>query len=158
MGGRWIDVWEPEDEAFWREKGERIAKRNLAFSVLSEHIGFSVWSLWSVMVLFMGPEYGVDAAGKFFLIGTATFVGALIRIPYTFVVARFGGRNWTVFSALLLLLPTGFAYAVMEPGTSYSTFVLVAVLTGVGGGHFASAMTNINAFFPLRKKGWALGL
>ncbi|MGW6249402.1 nitrate/nitrite transporter [Streptomyces roseolus] len=158
MGGRWIDVWEPEDEAFWREKGERIAKRNLAFSVLSEHIGFSVWSLWSVMVLFMGPEYGVDAAGKFFLIGTATFVGALIRIPYTFVVARFGGRNWTVFSALLLLLPTGFAYAVMEPGTSYSTFVLVAVLTGVGGGNFASSMTNINAFFPLRKKGWALGL
>ncbi|MFF5502477.1 nitrate/nitrite transporter [Streptomyces roseolus] len=158
MGGRWIDVWEPEDETFWRERGERIAKRNLAFSVLSEHIGFSIWSLWSVMVLFMGPEYGVDAAGKFFLIATATFVGALIRIPYTFVVARFGGRNWTVFSALLLLLPTGFAYAVMEPGTSYSTFVLVAALTGVGGGNFASSMTNINAFFPLRRKGWALGL
>ncbi|MFF9144012.1 nitrate/nitrite transporter [Streptomyces sp. NPDC014861] len=158
MRGRWIDVWEPEDETFWKEKGERIARRNLAFSVLSEHIGFSVWSLWSVMVLFMGPEYGIDAAGKFFLIGTATFVGALIRIPYTFVVARFGGRNWTVFSALLLLLPTGLAFAVMEPGTSYSTFVLVAALTGVGGGNFASSMTNINAFFPLRKKGWALGL
>ncbi|GHG02411.1 MULTISPECIES: nitrate/nitrite transporter [Streptomyces] len=158
MGGRWIDVWEPEDETFWREKGERIARRNLAFSVLSEHIGFSIWSLWSVMVLFMGPQYGVDPAGKFFLIATATFVGALIRIPYTFVVARFGGRNWTVFSALLLLLPTGVAYAVMEPGTSYSTFVLVAALTGVGGGNFASSMTNINAFFPLRKKGWALGL
>ncbi|MFF6791627.1 nitrate/nitrite transporter [Streptomyces filamentosus] len=158
MRGRWIDVWEPEDETFWREKGERIAKRNLAFSVLSEHIGFSIWSLWSVMVLFMGPQYGIDAAGKFFLIATATLVGALIRIPYTFAVARFGGRNWTVFSALLLLLPTGFAYAVMEPGTSYSTFVLVAALTGVGGGNFASSMTNINAFFPLRKKGWALGL
>ncbi|WP_030753356.1 NarK/NasA family nitrate transporter [Streptomyces griseus] len=158
MGGRWIDVWEPEDETFWRERGERIARRNLAFSVLSEHIGFSVWSLWSVMVLFMGPQYGVDAAGKFFLIATATLVGALIRVPYTFAVARFGGRNWTVVSALLLLLPTGLAYAVMEPGTSYATFVLVAALTGVGGGNFASSMTNINAFFPLRKKGWALGL
>ncbi|MFE5795914.1 nitrate/nitrite transporter [Streptomyces sp. NPDC056503] len=158
MAGRWIDVWEPEDETFWREKGERIAKRNLAFSVLSEHIGFSIWSLWSVMVLFMGPQYGIDPAGKFFLIATATVVGAVIRIPYTFSVARFGGRNWTVFSALMLLLPTGFAFAVMEPGTSYSTFVLVAALTGVGGGNFASSMTNINAFFPLRKKGWALGL
>ncbi len=138
--------------------GERTARRNLLFSVLSEHVGFSVWSLWSVMVLFMGPRYGVDPAGKFFLIGTATFVGALVRIPYTFAVARFGGRNWTVFSALLLLLPTGLAFAVMEPGTSYTTFVLVAALTGVGGGNFASSMTNINAFFPLRKKGWALGL
>ncbi|MGW0119553.1 nitrate/nitrite transporter [Streptomyces sp. NPDC003327] len=158
MGGRWIERWEPEDETFWREGGERIAKRNLLFSVFSEHIGFSIWSLWSVMVLFMGPQYGIDPAGKFFLIATATFVGALIRIPYTFAVARFGGRNWTVLSALLLLLPTGVAFAVMEPGTSYTTFVLVAALTGVGGGNFASSMTNINAFFPLRKKGWALGL
>ncbi|MGW5419299.1 nitrate/nitrite transporter [Streptomyces sp. NPDC003943] len=158
MGGRWIERWEPEDETFWRERGERIARRNLWFSVLSEHIGFSVWSLWSVMVLFMGPQYGIDPAGKFFLIATATLVGAVIRVPYTFAVARFGGRNWTVFSALLLLLPTGLAYAVMEPGTSYGTFLLVAALTGVGGGNFASSMTNINAFFPLRKKGWALGL
>ncbi|MEU0370548.1 nitrate/nitrite transporter [Streptomyces sp. NPDC006283] len=158
MAGRWIEEWDPEDETFWRTKGERIARRNLVFSVLSEHVGFSIWSLWSVMVLFMGPEYGVDPAGKFFLIGTATFVGALIRVPYTFAVARFGGRNWTIFSALLLLLPTGAAYLVMEPGTSYTTFIAVAALTGVGGGNFASSMTNINAFFPLRKKGWALGL
>ncbi|MFI8517298.1 nitrate/nitrite transporter [Streptomyces sp. NPDC085481] len=158
MAGRWIERWEPEDETFWQEQGERIARRNLWFSVLAEHIGFSIWSLWSVMVLFMGPQYGVDPAGKFFLIATATLVGAFIRVPYTFAVARFGGRNWTVVSALLLLLPTGLAYAVMEPGTSYGTFVLVAALTGVGGGNFASSMTNINAFFPLRKKGWALGL
>ncbi|MFD7979993.1 nitrate/nitrite transporter [Streptomyces sp. NPDC059071] len=158
MGGRWIERWEPEDETFWREQGERIARRNLWFSVLAEHIGFSVWSLWSVMVLFMGPQYGVDPAGKFFLIATATLVGAFIRVPYTFAVARFGGRNWTVISALLLLLPTGLAFAVMEPGTSYGTFLLVAALTGIGGGNFASSMTNINAFFPLRKKGWALGL
>ncbi|GFH33855.1 nitrate/nitrite transporter [Streptomyces pacificus] len=158
MAGRWIERWDPEDETFWKEEGERIARRNLFFSVLSEHIGFSVWSLWSVMVLFMGPEYGVDPAGKFFLIATATLVGALIRVPYTFAVARFGGRNWTVFSALALLLPTGAAFAVMEPGTSYGTFLAVAALTGVGGGNFASSMTNVNSFFPLRKKGWALGL
>ncbi|MFD3440822.1 nitrate/nitrite transporter [Streptomyces sp. NPDC058685] len=158
MAGRWIEQWDPEDETFWRTTGERTARRNLVFSVLSEHIGFSIWTLWSVMVLFMGPEYGVDPAGKFFLIGTATLVGAVIRVPYTFAVARFGGRNWTVFSALMLLLPTGAAYAVMEPGTSYGTFLLVAALTGVGGGNFASSMTNINSFFPLRKKGWALGV
>lgn len=156
--GRWIEEWDPEDETFWKEKGERIATRNLVFSILSEHIGFSIWSLWSVMVLFMGPEYGVDAAGKFFLVAMPTLVGAVLRVPYTFAVARFGGRNWTVFSALLLLIPTTAAAVVMEPGTSYGTFLLVAALTGVGGGNFASSMTNINSFYPLRKKGWALGL
>nr|AQT39271.1 NarK2 [Streptomyces sp.] len=158
MAGRWIEQWEPEDEAFWEAKGERVARRNLIFSILSEHIGFSIWTLWSVLVLFMGPEYGIDPAGKFFLVAMATLVGAFIRVPYTFAVARFGGRNWTIIAASMLLLPTTAAFLVMEPGTSYTTFMLVAMLTGVGGGNFASSMTNINSFFPLRKKGWALGL
>ncbi|MER6137456.1 nitrate/nitrite transporter [Streptomyces sp. NPDC001815] len=157
-GGRWIDHWDPEDETFWKETGEKVARRNLFFSVLSEHIGFSIWTLWSVMVLFMGPEYGLTPADKFFIISMATLVGAIVRVPYTFAVARFGGRNWTIISASMLLIPTVAAFAVMEPGTSFGTFLVCAMLAGVGGGNFASSMTNINSFFPLRKKGWALGL
>ncbi|MBG7702048.1 NarK/NasA family nitrate transporter [Streptomyces sp. MC1] len=156
--GRWIERWDPEDEAFWQATGERTARRNLWFSVLSEHIGFSVWTLWSVLVLFMGPEYGLTPADKFLLTSVVTLVGAVVRVPYTFAVAVFGGRNWTIVSASLLLIPTVAAFVVMEPGTSYSTFLLVGLLAGIGGGNFASSMTNINAFFPLRKKGWALGL
>ncbi|MET9252124.1 nitrate/nitrite transporter [Streptomyces sp. NPDC003717] len=157
-GRRWIRHWDPEDETFWRETGERVARRNLLFSVLSEHIGFSVWTMWSVLVLFMGPEYGLTPADKFLLTSLVTLVGAVARVPYTFAVALFGGRNWTVVSAGLLLVPTAAALAVMEPGTSFRTFLLVGLLAGIGGGNFASSMTNINAFFPLRRKGWALGL
>ncbi|PTM91086.1 nitrate/nitrite transporter [Streptomyces sp. VMFN-G11Ma] len=157
-GGRWIQQWDPEDETFWKETGERIAKRNLWFSVLSEHIGFSIWTLWSVLVLFMGPEYGLTPADKFLLTSLVTLVGAVVRVPYTFAVAIFGGRNWTVVSAGLLLVPTVAAFAVMEPGTSFTTFLWIGLLAGIGGGNFASSMTNINAFFPLRQKGWALGL
>jgi NNP family nitrate/nitrite transporter-like MFS transporter len=157
-GGRWIQHWDPENETFWKETGEKVARRNLFFSVLSEHIGFSIWTLWSVLVLFMGPEYGLTPADKFMLTSMVTLVGAVVRVPYTFAVAIFGGRNWTIISAALLLVPTVAAFTVMEPGTSFSTFLLVGLLAGVGGGNFASSMTNINAFFPLRKKGWALGL
>lgn len=157
-GGRWIEHWDPENETFWQQGGEKIARRNLFFSVLSEHIGFSIWTMWSVLVLFMGPEYGLTPADKFMLTSMVTLVGAVVRVPYTFAVAIFGGRAWTVISASLLLVPTVAAFMVMKPGTSFSTFLLVGLLAGVGGGNFASSMTNINAFFPLRKKGWALGL
>ncbi|WP_329533917.1 NarK/NasA family nitrate transporter [Streptomyces sp. NBC_01450] len=157
-GGRWIQEWDPEDETFWKETGEKVARRNLLFSVLSEHIGFSIWTMWSVMVLFMGPEYGLTPADKFMLTSMVTLVGAVVRVPYTFAVAVFGGRNWTIVSASLLLVPSVAAFAVMKPGTSFDTFLLVGLLAGIGGGNFASSMTNINAFFPLRKKGWALGL
>ncbi|RJK98219.1 MFS transporter [Vallicoccus soli] len=156
--GRWVEDWRPEDPAFWERTGARVARRNLVLSVLSEHIGFSVWTMWSVLVLFMGPEYGVDPAQKFLLTSLPALVGAVLRVPYTFAVARFGGRNWTVASALLLLVPTVAAAVVLEPGVGSGTLLLVAALAGVGGGNFASSMANINAFYPDRLKGWALGL
>ncbi|MGY1638822.1 nitrate/nitrite transporter [Geodermatophilus sp. SYSU D00742] len=157
--GRWIDDWRPEDPAFWESTGKRVARRNLFFSVFSEHVGFSVWSLWSVLVLFL-PEavYGIDPAGKFLLTSLPTALGAFVRLPYTFAVATFGGRNWTIISASLLLVPTIATAVVLEPGVSYSTLLVVSCLAGVGGGNFASSMANINAFYPDRLKGWALGL
>jgi MFS transporter, NNP family, nitrate/nitrite transporter len=159
LGGRWIDDWRPEDPAFWARSGKQVARRNLFFSVFSEHIGFSIWSLWSVMVLFLPePVFGIDPAGKFLLTTLPTALGAFVRLPYTFAVARFGGRNWTIISAALLLAPTIATAIVLEPGVSYPTLLVVSCLAGVGGGNFASSMTNINAFYPQHLKGWALGL
>ncbi|HWG28890.1 nitrate/nitrite transporter [Actinospica sp.] len=155
---RWITEWNPEDGTFWRGQGRRVALRNMITSIACEHIGFSVWSLWSVLVLFLGPTYHVDAAGKFMLTAIPTFVGSVLRLPYSYAVVRFGGRNWTIISALLLLVPTISASLLIHPGVSYTTLVVLAAVAGVGGGNFASSMTNINAYYPRRLKGWALGL
>ncbi|MFI6822300.1 MFS transporter [Micromonospora sp. NPDC050187] len=153
-----LDDWRPEDPEFWRTTGARIARRNLWVSIFAEHVGFSVWSLWSVTVLFLGPEYGIDPAGKFLLTAVPAALGAALRLPYTLAVARFGGRTWTIVSALLLLVPAVPMAVLLEPGVSYSTLMVLACLTGVGGGNFASSMANINLFFPERLKGKALGL
>lgn len=155
---RRIGEWRPEDPEFWETTGAPVARRNLVWSVLCEHIGFSVWSLWSVLVLFLGPEYGIDPAGKFLLTAVPTLVGAALRLPYTVAVTVFGGRTWTVVSALLLLLPTALIGLVLQPGVGYTTLLVTAAFAGVGGGNFASSMANINAFFPQRLKGRALGV
>ncbi|MFC7962147.1 nitrate/nitrite transporter [Rhodococcoides kroppenstedtii] len=154
-----IAHWDPEDVEAWEAGGKQIARRNLIWSVVAEHVGFSIWSIWSVMVLFMPMDvYGIDPAGKFFLVAVPTLVGAVLRIPYTFATATFGGRNWTVFSALVLLVPTVLTLWFMVNPASYTTYLIVAAFAGLGGGNFASSMTNINAFYPQREKGWALGL
>lgn len=161
---RWIDVWDPENPTFWERIGSKTARRNLIFSIFTEHIGFSVWSLWSVFVLFLTPAYGISAdpkqaaAEKFLLTTLPTAIGAGVRLPYTFAVARFGGRNWTIVSAMLLLVPTVAAAFMFHPGTTFTTLLVLSALAGAGGGNFASSMANINSFYPQRLKGSALGL
>lgn len=159
--GRWIHGWNPEDEQFWARSGKHIARRNLMLSIFSEHLGFSVWSIWSVLVLFMSPKIGFpfDAGQKFLLVSVPTLVGSILRLPYSHAVTRFGGRNWTIFSSAVLLVPTLAAlYFIRQPGTPLWVFLVIGALTGLGGGNFASSMTNITSFFPQRSQGWALGL
>ncbi|WP_017555870.1 MFS transporter [Nocardiopsis baichengensis] len=160
-GGRWIAHWDPEDREFWEDQGRRIARRNLWASVFAEHLGFSVWSIWSVLTLFMVPETGFDfsPAQKFLLVSVVSLVGAVLRVPYTLAVPMLGGRNWTVVSVLTLLVPTVIAVVLIQsPGTPFWVFLLLAATAGVGGGNFSSSMANINFFFPEREKGLALGL
>ncbi|MDT0330300.1 nitrate/nitrite transporter [Nocardiopsis lambiniae] len=157
----WISHWDPEDETFWNGEGRPVARRNLWASIASEHIGFSVWSIWSVLVLFMIPENGFSATPeqKFLLLSVVTFVGAVLRVPYTLAVPAFGGRNWTLVSTALLLLPTIAAFFLIQnPDTPFWLLVVLAATAGLGGGNFSSSMANINAYFPEKEKGWALGL
>ncbi|QGK69874.1 MFS transporter [Allosaccharopolyspora coralli] len=157
----WIEGWDPENKEFWQQQGNRTARRNLAMSVVAEHVGFSVWSIWSVLVLFLSPEIGFDftVGEKFVLVATPTLVGSVLRLPYSWAVTRFGGRNWTVLSTAVLLVPASLAwYCVQQPETPLWVFLLIAGLTGLGGGNFASSTTNIAEFFPQRHQGWALGL
>ena len=156
----WVEYWNPEDDAQWNSGGRRLATRNLVFSIFAENLGFSVWLLWSTVVVFLpkaGFPFTVDEL--FWLVSVPALVGSFARLPYTFAVGKFGGRNWTVTSALLLLIPVfGLIYCVSDPGTSYLTFLVVAATAGLGGGNFASSTSNISFFFPRRAQGTALGL
>ncbi len=46
--------------------------------------------------------FQLSAGEIFWLISMPSLVGATLRIPYTFMVPRFGGCNWT-FGGLLLI-------------------------------------------------------
>jgi MFS transporter, NNP family, nitrate/nitrite transporter len=156
----WISEWSPEDESFWKTKGKFIARRNLIWSIVAEHLGFSIWLRWSIVATKLpqaGFPYTTDQL--FQLVALPGLIGLLMRFPYTFAVTTFGGRNWTIFSATVLFIPTiALAYFVIRPETPFWLMLLVSATAGLGGGNFASSMANISFFYPDRMKGWALGL
>ena len=160
MATRVLTRWFPEDAGFWEAEGRSIASRNLFISIPALTLAFAVWMVWSAVVVnlpLIGFKFSTEEL--FWLAALPALCGATLRIFYSFLVPVFGGRRWTAISTASLLLPTiGIGLAVRDPATSYSTFVLLALLCGFGGGNFASSMANINFFFPKAQKGTALGL
>jgi NNP family nitrate/nitrite transporter-like MFS transporter len=155
-----ITHWEPDNPEFWEHEGKSVARRNLSWSIFAEFLGFSVWQLWSVVAVKLNDVgFSLTTSQLFWLVSIPGLVGATMRFPYTFAPARFGGRSWTVVSALLLLIPTALlAWMVSEPTTPYWALLLAAATAGLGGGNFASSMANISYYYPEDKKGAALGL
>ena len=146
--------WDAENKEQWETQGRTIARRNLNWSIFAEFLGFVVWQLWSIVVVQLpAAGFTFTTSEIFWLISMPSLVGAPLRIPYTFMVPRFGGRNWTIVSALLLLIPSiGLALCVSNPETPFGVMLFVAALAGFGGGNFASSMANITFFYPAREK------
>lgn len=158
--GHTLADWRPEDPAFWAKTGRAVAQRNLWISIPCLLLAFAVWMVWSVVVARL-PAIGFDFSTSelFLLAALPGLSGATLRIFYSFVIPIFGGRRWTAISTASLLIPAlGIGFAVQDPATPYSVFVLLALLCGFGGGNFASSMSNINYFFPKAQKGNALAL
>jgi NNP family nitrate/nitrite transporter-like MFS transporter len=165
--GHWIDHWEPDDEEFWERTGAKIARKNLVLSMFAEHIGFSIWVLWTIVVLNLANIGITLSVSELFLLTLVpNLIGSMLRIPYTFAVPKFGGRAWTTVSAALLFIPA-LLLAILVPSgwlahqahdTQLWVLLLCAATAGVGGGNFSSSMANISFFYPESKKGFALGL
>jgi len=129
----WISDWNPENETFWNSKGQSHRPPHLIWSIVAEHIGFSVWLIWRHrrhQIAAAGFHYTTDQL--FQLVAIPGLIGSLMRFPYTFAVTAFGGRNWTIFSAAVPLHPTlGLAYFVGQPDTQFWLLLLVASTAGL---------------------------
>ncbi len=174
-----LEEWNVEDEGFWESQGRRVANRNLWVSIPNLLCGFAVWIYWGMIakiiqrvhfgsgeVLFAftgadGEPITGDAyrALMFTLPAVAGLAGATLRIPNSFMISICGGRNVKFMTTIMLIVPalaTGFALS--NPETPFSTYVVLAAVSGVGGGAFASSMSNISFFFPKKMQGLALGM
>lgn len=173
-----IKDWQVEDEQFWNSKGKKIAYRNLSISIPALLLAFTVWIMWSIIATKLkefGFNFGmitdsmspaeVNAKLKeinslyYTLPAIAGLAGATLRIPNSFLISLGGGRNVIFVTTALLLIPVvGVGFALQDVNTPYITFAIFAALSGIGGGNFASSMSNISYFFPKKVQGTSLGL
>ena len=152
--------WQPEDDQFWETQGKRIAYRNLLLSVPALLCGFAVWGMWGIItVQMLNLGFPFTQAELFTLTAIAGISGATMRIPASFLIRLAGGRNTIFLTTAMLLAPAiGTGIALQHKDWPLWAFQLMALWSGVGGGNFASSMSNISTFFPKRLQGTALGI
>ena len=155
-----IADWRPEDTQFWENTGKKIAYRNLWISVPSLLCGFAVWGMWGIItVQMLNLGFPFTQAELFTLTAISGLAGATMRIPASFLIRLAGGRNTIFLTTAMLLAPAiGTGIALQHKEWPLWVFQLMALWSGVGGGNFASSMSNISTFFPKRLQGTALGL
>ena len=155
-----IADWQPEDERFWESTGKKIAYRNLWISIPALLCGFAVWGMWGIItVQMLNLGFPFTQAELFTLTAISGISGATMRIPASFLIRMAGGRNTIFLTTAMLLAPAiGTGVALQHPEWPLWVFQLMALWSGVGGGNFASSMSNISTFFPKKLQGTALGL
>ncbi|HAF2276357.1 TPA: NarK family nitrate/nitrite MFS transporter [Salmonella enterica] len=155
-----LSDWRPENPAFWENKGKGIARRNLWISVSCLLLAFCVWMLFSAVAVNLNKVgFNFTTDQLFLLTALPSLSGAILRVPYSFMVPLFGGRKWTVLSTVILIIPCAWlGFAVQNPATPFGVFMLIALLCGFAGANFASSMGNISFFFPKARQGSALGI
>ena len=155
-----IADWQPEDDKFWEQTGKKIAYRNLWISVPSLLCGFAIWGMWGIItVQMLNLGFPFTQAELFTLTAISGLAGATMRIPASFLIRLAGGRNTIFLTTAMLLAPAiGTGIALQHKEWPLWAFQLMALWSGVGGGNFASSMSNISTFFPKRLQGTALGL
>ena len=155
-----IADWRPEDAKFWESTGKKIAYRNLWISIPALLCGFAIWGMWGIItVQMLNLGFPFTQAELFTLTAIAGISGATMRIPASFLIRMAGGRNTIFLTTAMLLAPAiGTGLALQHPEWPLWVFQLMALWSGVGGGNFASSMSNISTFFPKRLQGTALGL
>ncbi len=155
-----IAKWDVEDNAFWESQGKRIAYRNLMISVPSLLCGFAIWGMWGIItVQMLNLGFPFTQAELFTLTAISGLAGATMRIPASFLIRLAGGRNTIFLTTAMLLAPAiGTGIALQHKDWPLWVFQLMALWAGVGGGNFASSMSNISTFFPKRLQGTALGI
>jgi NNP family nitrate/nitrite transporter-like MFS transporter len=160
QSGADIADWRPEDNTFWESTGKKIAYRNLWISVPALLCGFAIWGMWGIItVQMLNLGFPFTQAELFSLTAIAGLAGATMRIPASFLIRVAGGRNTIFLTTAMLLAPAlGTGIVLQHKEWPLWAFQLMALWSGVGGGNFASSMSNISTFFPKRLQGTALGL
>ncbi len=130
------------------------ANRVLTLSTIAFTSMFAVWLMFGILGKPIQTEFGLTDVQLSWISAVAVLNGSLWRLPAGILADRFGGKKVMV---VLLLAGAVFSYLV-SLAASYEMLLVLAFLVGFVGNSFSSGIAWNSAWFPDKRKGFALGV
>ncbi|GAA0250667.1 NarK/NasA family nitrate transporter [Saccharothrix mutabilis subsp. mutabilis] len=119
-------------------------------------LNFWAWALLSPLGPLFKEDLGLTAFQQALLVAVPVVVGALGRIPVGALTDRFGGR--VMFPAVSAATIVPVLFIGLFGHTSLPALLVGGFFLGIGGTAFAVGVPLVNAWFPPRRRGMALGV
>lgn len=155
-----LSRWEPENPQFWQETGRKIAWRTCGITTFSLIFSFATWFVMSAVVVRM-PAIGFTFSTMelFWLAAIPGLASGILRLVHSNFIPVLGTRPVVSISTIIKIFPMiWLGFAIQDPTTPWSTFMIIGFLCGLGGGDFSSFMPSTSIFFPKRLQGLAMGI
>jgi len=152
--------WEPENPQFWKETGSAIAWRTLGLTTFSLIFSFATWFVMSAVVVRM-PAIGFKFTTMelFWLAAIPGLASGILRLIHSYFIPVLGTRPVVSIATVIKIFPMlWLGFAIQDLNTSWTTFMIIGFLTGLGGGDFSSYMPSTSIFFPKRLQGVSMGI
>ncbi len=155
--GEWLQSWDPENEETW---DQALAWKTLWITTFTLTMCFASWFLASAIapkLTNLGFDFSNDQL--YWLVAMPGLAGGLMRLVWMVLPPILGTRKLVTLTTLLLVFPVlGWAVRVQDTSTPYWELLILAFLSGIGGGAFSGFMPSTSYFFPRRLQGTALGI
>jgi len=152
--------WEPENPQFWKETGSAIAWRTCGITTFSLIFSFATWFVMSAVVVRM-PAIGFKFTTMelFWLAAIPGLASGILRLIHSYFIPVLGTRPVVSIATVIKIFPMlWLGFAIQDLNTSWTTFMIIGFLTGLGGGDFSSYMPSTSIFFPKRLQGVSMGI
>jgi NNP family nitrate/nitrite transporter-like MFS transporter len=155
-----IQNWKPEDPTFWKETGSALAWRTCGVTTFSLIFSFATWFVMSAVVVRL-PAIGFKftTTELFWLAAIPGLASGILRLIHSNFIPVLGTRPVISVSTIIKIIPmVWLGFAIQDLSTSWTTFMIIGFLCGMGGGDFSSYMPSTSIFFPKRLQGTAMGI
>lgn len=126
----------------------------LPVQTLTLVVGFMVWVILSGLIPYIKEDILLTANQLTLVTAIPVVLGSILRVPIGYWTNRYGARNVSLISFILLLFPILY----ISTANTFTDLLIGGLFIGISGAIFSAGVTSLPKYYPKEKHGFVNGI